>query len=95
MKHISERVLVVDDTPMNIDLLEGILTPVGYTVDSAESGEEALDKVSDDTPDLILLDAMMPKMNGYAGNGGRNQMIPGGGRGGIYIINPLSFFRFI
>lgn len=45
--------MVVDDTPMNIDLLEGILTPAGYSVDSAESGEEALDKVSNDTPDLI------------------------------------------
>ena len=42
MKHMSERVLVVDDTPMNIDLLEGVLTPVGYTVDSAKSSEDAL-----------------------------------------------------
>ena len=65
MKHMSERVLVVNDTPMNIDLLEGILSPAGYTVDSAESGEKALDKVVNDTPDLILLDVMMPKMNGY------------------------------
>lgn len=65
MNHMSERILVVDDTPINIALLEGILTPAGYTVDAAESGEEALDKVVNDTPDLILLDVMMPKMNGY------------------------------
>lgn len=64
-KHMPERILVVDDTPMNIDLMEGILTPVGYTVDSAKSGEEALGKVVNDTPDLILLDVMMPEMNGY------------------------------
>jgi len=60
-----ERILIVDDTPMNIDLLEGILTPAGYIVDSAQSGEEALDKVVKVAPDLILLDVMMPKMNGY------------------------------
>lgn len=60
-----ERILIVDDTPLNIDLLEGILTPAGYIVDSAESGEGALDKVVNVTPDLVLLDVMMPKMDGY------------------------------
>jgi adenylate cyclase len=60
-----ERILIVDDTSMNIDLLEGILTPAGYIVDSAESGEAALDKVVHIAPDLVLLDVMMPKMNGY------------------------------
>ena len=64
-KRALERILIVDDTPMNIDLLEAILSPEGYTVDSAESGEEALEKVVTDTPELILLDVMMPKMNGY------------------------------
>ena len=65
MKHMAKRVLIVDDTPMNIDFLEAILTPAGYAVDSAESGKKALDKVVNDTPDLILLDVMMPEMNGY------------------------------
>ncbi|MBU0465825.1 MAG: response regulator [Proteobacteria bacterium] len=65
MKHMDVRILIVDDLLMNIELLEEILTPEGYTVDSAESGEEALDKVFNDPPDLILLDVMMPKMNGY------------------------------
>jgi len=64
-KRALEKILIVDDTPMNIDLLEAILSPEGYTVDSAESGEEALEKVVKDTPELILLDVMMPKMNGY------------------------------
>jgi class 3 adenylate cyclase len=65
MKHMDAKILIVDDFSMNISLLKEILIPVGYTVDSAESGEEALDKVLTDPPDLILLDVMMPKMNGY------------------------------
>ena len=65
MKHMDIRILVVDDLPMNIELLVAILTPEGYIVDSAQSGEEALEKVFNDPPDLILLDVMMPKMNGY------------------------------
>lgn len=65
MKHMATRILVVDDLSMNIELLKEILTPEGYIVDSAERGEEALDKVFNDPPDLILLDVMMPGMNGY------------------------------
>ncbi|WP_299981557.1 response regulator [Desulfobacula sp.] len=65
MKHMTERILVVDDRPMNIELLDAILTSAGYIVDSAESGEEALNKVFNDPPDLVLLDVMMPEMNGY------------------------------
>ena len=54
MKHRPVKILVVDDLPMNVELLEGILTPAGYTVDSAENGEEALEKVFNAPPDLIL-----------------------------------------
>ncbi|MBT7260288.1 MAG: two-component system response regulator, partial [Desulfobacula sp.] len=43
MKHMDAKILIVDDFSMNISLLKEILIPVGYTVDSAESGEEALD----------------------------------------------------
>ena len=57
--------LVVDDTPMNIDLLESMLVPAGYILEKAESGEEALEKVQSKTPDLVILDVMMPVMNGY------------------------------
>jgi len=64
-KRTLERILIVDDIPMNIGLLEDVLSPEGYIVDSAKSGEEALDKVVSDTPDMILLDVMMPKMNAY------------------------------
>ena len=64
-KLASNKILVVDDTPMNIEMLEGLLTPQGYAVEGAESGVEALEKINNWTPDLILLDVMMPQMNGY------------------------------
>jgi class 3 adenylate cyclase len=58
-------ILVVDDTPQNIKVLDAILSPRGYTVVSATSGAEALQKVQSDAPDLILLDILMPGMSGY------------------------------
>jgi adenylate cyclase len=58
-------ILVVDDTPQNIKVLDAILSPRGYTVVSAASGAEALQKVQSDVPDLILLDILMPGMSGY------------------------------
>ena len=59
------RVLVVDDQPPNVRLLEAILTPRGYEVSSASSGEEALGKIAESEPDLVLLDIVMPGMDGY------------------------------
>ena len=59
------RVLVVDDQPPNVRLLEAILTPRGYEVSSASSGEEALGKIAASEPDLVLLDIVMPGMDGY------------------------------
>ena len=59
------KVLVVDDVPTNVRLLEAILTSHGYAVISAASGREALDRVMADRPDLVLLDIQMPEMNGY------------------------------
>jgi adenylate cyclase len=60
------RILVVDDTPQNVRLLEAVLVPHGYDVLAATSGEEALDLVATARPDLILLDVVMPGMDGYA-----------------------------
>jgi adenylate cyclase len=60
------KILVVDDTPENLRLLEAVLVPRGYEVLTARSGEEALDLVSTARPDLILLDIVMPAMDGYA-----------------------------
>lgn len=59
------KVLVVDDVPENVRLLEAILTSHGYAVISAASGREALDRVMADPADLVLLDIQMPEMNGY------------------------------
>ena len=57
-------ILVVDDQPQNIELLEAHLAPQGYEVVKAASGEEALEKLSNDQIDLVLLDVMMPGMSG-------------------------------
>jgi putative two-component system response regulator len=58
-------ILVVDDTPQNVELLEAHLVPRGYEIVVAASGEEALEKLGDNTIDLILLDVMMPGMDGF------------------------------
>jgi class 3 adenylate cyclase/CheY-like chemotaxis protein len=59
------RILVVDDTPANVKLLSDLLTYKGYEVVTAASGTEALEKVETGQPDLVLLDILMPGMNGY------------------------------
>jgi adenylate cyclase len=58
-------VLAVDDLPTNIRLLDAVLSPRGYRVISARSGPEALQRVKDQRPDLVLLDIVMPEMDGY------------------------------
>jgi CheY-like chemotaxis protein len=60
----APSVLVVDDQPINVQLLKKKLEREGIRVTTAYSGLEALDKVSKDRPDLILLDVMMPDMDG-------------------------------
>jgi CheY-like chemotaxis protein len=57
-------ILVVDDDPGNRDLLEAVLTPAGYAVTTASGGLPALQLVRHAPPDLLLLDLMMPGMNG-------------------------------
>jgi PAS domain S-box-containing protein len=59
------RVLIVDDERHNRELLEVMLGPEGLLLQTAASGEEALAKVALEPPDLILLDIMMPGMDGY------------------------------
>ncbi len=58
-------ILVVDDQPLNVELLEADLIEHGYDVLSAYDGKSALEKVASDRPDLILLDVMMPEMDGF------------------------------
>jgi len=59
------NILIVDDTPANLRLLAGILTEVGYQVRPARDGRIALTAAQSTPPDLILLDIMMPNMDGY------------------------------
>lgn len=58
-------ILIVDDVPVNLQALESILQTRGFRVIKATNGEQALELVAQEKPDLILLDVMMPKMNGY------------------------------
>ena len=58
-------ILAVDDEEMNLELLEILMVPLGYEVEKAIDGKEALEKISKREPDIILLDVMMPGMDGY------------------------------
>jgi two-component system, OmpR family, alkaline phosphatase synthesis response regulator PhoP len=60
-----KRILVVDDEIYIVHILEFTLTMEGYEVLTAADGEEALRKIEQDRPDLVVLDIMMPKMDGY------------------------------
>ena len=60
------KILVVDDVAENVRLLEAVLVPRGYEVVTANDGQAALDLVETEQPDLILLDVMMPGLDGYA-----------------------------
>jgi diguanylate cyclase (GGDEF)-like protein len=60
-----KKILVVDDVPVNVQLLKTYLSAEGYTVLSAGDGNEAIAQVEEHLPDLILLDVMMPEMNGF------------------------------
>ncbi|HEY9781807.1 MAG TPA: response regulator [Leptolyngbyaceae cyanobacterium] len=61
----AKRILVVDDIEDNLSLLQAILMEEGYEVDITKDGKSALAKIEASPPDLLLLDAMMPQMNGY------------------------------
>lgn len=61
----KKKVLIVDDEPNIVTALEYLLGKNGYDVAVAENGEEALAAVGRSKPDLVLLDIMMPRLNGY------------------------------
>lgn len=62
---LGDRILVVDDTPANIQSITAILKEKGYQISVATNGKQALDVLSRIRPDLILLDVMMPEMDGF------------------------------
>jgi pilus assembly protein CpaE len=62
---MTYRIMVVDDNEQNLELISTILELEGYEAATADSGEAALEKVGIFKPDLMLLDVMMPDMNGF------------------------------
>ena len=61
----ESTVLIVDDNPQNVELLQAFLEALPVKIITASDGIEALDKVAEHKPDLILLDIMMPRMSGF------------------------------
>ena len=60
-----KKILVVDDSPTERHVLLELLTKNGYQVSTAECGEEGIEKAKAELPDLILMDVVMPGLNGY------------------------------
>lgn len=60
-----KKILVVDDSPTDVHVLAQMLAKNGFAVSTATSGEEAINKAKSETPDLILMDIIMPGMNGF------------------------------
>jgi CheY-like chemotaxis protein len=65
MMQSKQRILCVDDEPMNLKILEKLLTASGYEAIMAENGEAALAAIQNNNIDLVLLDVMMPKLDGF------------------------------
>lgn len=65
MENIKKRILVVDDETEQVDLVKKRVEVEGYDVVAAYDGEEALNRVREKRPDLIILDIMLPGMNGH------------------------------
>lgn len=62
---VGRTVLVVDDSPTDLHLLNSCLEKAGFRILNASSGEEAIQKAGSEHPDLILMDVVMPGMNGF------------------------------
>ncbi len=60
-----QKILVVDDSPTERYFLTDVLVKNGFSVSTAENGEEALSKVKSDKPELVLMDVVMPGQNGF------------------------------
>jgi response regulator RpfG family c-di-GMP phosphodiesterase len=65
MNILNPKILCIDDEPANLRLLEALLVPQGYEVIKTKHGKDALEKISEQKIDLILLDVMMPEINGF------------------------------
>jgi CheY-like chemotaxis protein len=65
MAHEPPLILIIDDDPELLELAQEVLISKGYRVASAHNGEEALQRLTEITPQMILLDMQMPVMNGW------------------------------
>jgi twitching motility two-component system response regulator PilH len=59
------RILIVDDSPTQLNVISKVLTRHGYEIITAEDGEIGVQKAVDEKPDIILMDVVMPKLNGF------------------------------
>jgi two-component system alkaline phosphatase synthesis response regulator PhoP len=62
---MPKKILVTDDSPTIVAMIKELLDSNGYSVVTASDGQEALDKAKKEKPDLIILDLMLPKIDGY------------------------------
>jgi twitching motility two-component system response regulator PilH len=62
---MTKTVLVVDDSPGHLKLMQDAMAAAGYTTFTAEDGEQAITQAVEHHPDLVLLDVVLPKKNGY------------------------------
>ncbi len=62
---VKAKILIVDDEQINLDFFDVMLSKLGFVVEKAQDGEEALDKVRTFNPDLVILDNIMPKLSGW------------------------------
>jgi adenylate cyclase len=62
---MAARILVVDDQRANVEMMAGVLAGRGYSVSTAGDGQEALERVRDERPDVIVCDILMPRVDGY------------------------------
>lgn len=62
---MGKKILVVDDSKTILEMISGLLKKLGYEVEVASDGLEALEKVKSIIPDLVILDVNMPKMDGF------------------------------
>lgn len=59
------RLMIVDDSPTDVQNMRSILTRAGHTVVEATSGQDALDRIKSENPDCIIMDVVMPGVNGF------------------------------
>jgi CheY-like chemotaxis protein len=86
---VAVKILIVEDEPKNMELLETLLNPEGYSMIKAGSGEEALEYLSGNEPDLVLLDIVMPGISGFSvlkaiRESGNNSAVP------VILLSALS-----